>query len=132
MGTDPTSNRICEYAVMRPLCASGRTQFIQAEFQCLLLDACQDPGDPSDAGNCIDALIDMSRTAADNAYASFACTCRPSDDGCGSGNPYGDLGYVMMLLPADVTALTTCGTNMGCTASACLDATGLGGLGSCQ
>jgi hypothetical protein len=133
VGTDPSSDRICEYDALRPLCSSGRTAFVTAMFNCLLLDSCQSPGDPSDASTCAQNLIAMSATDADKQAGAFFCGCETTpEEGCASSLPYETLGYYMLLQPADLATATQCLMTSGCTATTCDAGDPLSGLAACH
>jgi hypothetical protein len=107
---DPTSNRLCLYDALRPLCASGRTDYVKAVFDCLKLDGCQSPSDPSGAGTCVDDLVTSTATSADKALGAAICACEGTspEPGCSSDLPQYSLATTMVLNESDVQALTTC------------------------
>jgi hypothetical protein len=91
---------------MRPLCASGRTAFVKAIFDCLKMVTCQSPSDPSGATQCVQATIHAHATAADHALGEAICACS-SEPNCDVLEPAYTLAYAMMLSEADVLEVTT-------------------------
>jgi hypothetical protein len=126
----------CLYAALRPLCASGRTEYITKAFQCLIQDghACPTPSDPSDAQSCINDDIAQFATDADRALGAAICMCEGSaqESGCENSLPQQTMATLMFLNGSDTAAFTDCIHTMGCSAlRQCGSATALGPALSC-
>ncbi len=130
---DPTHPRICLYDALRPLCTTGRTDYVQAVFECLQMDACQTPSDPSGARTCVEALIASRATATDRAFGAAICGCSASPEpNCDLDLPSYTLGTTMMMREADVEAARACTMTMGCAMTmACVQASPLAPVFSC-
>ncbi len=129
---EPGAPRLCVYDAYRPFCATGRTAIVKAIFDCLKLDACQTPGDPSDAGDCVHNVVLTMATAGDRALAAAVCTCNPEAADC-SANPLDALADgpdAMLLAKTDENAVTTCVSD-SCDYLSCLNASPLGTANAC-
>jgi len=128
---EPGAPRLCVYEAYRPLCKTGRTAVVKAIFDCLKLDACQTPGDPSDAGDCVSNVVHTLANADDRAAAAAICACGDVGSVNCSTAPLDALAPDVMLLSAsDENAFTKC-IGSGCDAQSCFDASPLGAADAC-
>jgi hypothetical protein len=129
------TSRQCLYAALRPFCASGRTGYAEAAFQCLSDqgNGCPSPSDPSGAQTCIDSAMNAYATAADRATGTALCDCESSPEtGCELGLPETLMPTLMFMTPGDVAAIGDCVTANGCDqVQACLDASPLAPADQC-
>jgi hypothetical protein len=89
----PGAPRLCLYEAYRPLCKTGRTDVVKAIFDCLKLDACQTPSDPSDAGSTddLDGIVADIMLMSSSDERAFT-TCEPGACGttdCVDASPLG-------------------------------------------
>jgi len=110
---DPTNSRLCIYDALRPLCQTGRTAFVKALFDCLQMDACQSPSDPSGATDCVQAAIHAAATDHDHTLGMAVCACG-SEPNCATNEPAYSLAYLLMLNDPDVVTLTSCASGASC------------------
>ena len=123
---NPTESRLCFYDAVRPLCATGRTAFIQRMFACLMGQDCPAPSDPSGSSACVNALVESSATEADRTTGVAICACSPAALGCDAGLPVDSMADLMLLSPGNVMNIGSCLTSSGCDAgNACMMASGL-------
>lgn len=128
---DPTEPRLCIYDALRPLCATGRTAFVKAVFDCLHADACQTPSDPSGATACVQAAIHAQATANDHALGAALCAC-DAEPNCSANEPAYSLANLMMLPDADIPSVTSCAMAAGCPVpESCFSSTLLGPAIAC-
>jgi hypothetical protein len=129
----PGAPRLCVYEAYRPFCKTGRTAVVKAIFDCLKLDACQTPGDPSAASDCVSNVVHTLANADDKAAAAAICGCGNVGSVDCAQSPLDALTLApdLMLLPkSDEDAFTKC-IGSGCNGQSCLDASPLGAADSC-
>ena len=127
----PGAPRLCVYDAYRPFCKTGRTAVVKAIFDCLKLDACQTPGDPSNAGDCMSNVVHTQATAADHGVAAAVCTCGLNGSVDCSTDELSAIGPdVMMLDESDENAFTTC-LSTACDIDGCWNASPLGPANAC-
>jgi hypothetical protein len=129
---DPGAPRLCLYEAEKPFCRTGRTAVVKAIFDCLKLDACQTPSDPSEATDCVANVVQTLATADDHAAGAAICACAGSSQSpdCGTNDLAMMLPDAMLLSKSDESAFTTC-LGVACDATGCLDASPLGTANSC-
>lgn len=130
---EPNNDRLCVYDKLRPLCATGRTAFVKAVFDCLKADTCQTPSDPSAAGDCVQHAIHSAATTEDHEVGALICACSNDQPNCDSDEPAYSLADLMLLQPGDVESIATCLAGHTCDDNAaCVDSTPLAPALKCE
>lgn len=113
---DPASARLCLYDALRPVCATGRTAFVKAVFDCLAADACQSPSDAGLARSCVEAAIHAAATDGDRAAGAAVCACEAAspEPNCATSEPSYSLANLIMAPSSEVARFTTCMSSSPC------------------
>ncbi len=129
--------RQCIYAALRPFCATARTAYITAVFDCLAKydgNACPSPSDPSNAQACIDQAMATYATSQDRSTGAVICGCEGAspETGCDAGLPQTLMATLMVMNPSDVAAYASCIQSQGCSqVNGCINQTPLAQANAC-